>query len=291
MPTAAKRLPQANAMPIAPSLIGGSLSGYAFLKATQERQQTTFESSTDIQRSVNAMREKLSEPFSLDDLMGDRQLLRPVLESFGLESEIDKGAFVRRIISDGPDDPQGFARRLNNDTFIELASVFEADSDGLIRLSADSVDELITNYKANAFQTAVGEQEPDLRLALNFEQDIRDLASNSASDRSFWFKVIGNAPLMEVFTSAFILPDGFSNLDVDKQADYLQRRAEQRLGSDPRSVLATQEGVDKMVKDFLLQRQIENGPTALTPGASALSLLSGGLGTQSLLSLVLSNSA
>jgi len=291
MPTAAKRLLQANAMPIAPSLIGGSLSGYAFLKATQERQQETFESSTDIQRNVDGMREKLSEPLSLDDLMGDRQLLLPVMQSFGLEGEVDKGAFIRRIIEQGPDDPKGFARRLNNDDFIALARVFQPDSEGNISLSESTVDTLINNYTEKAFQTAVGEQEPDLRLALNFEQEISDLAANSASDRSFWFKVIGSAPLMEVFSSAFILPDGFSNLDVDKQADYLQKRAEQKLGDNPRAQLATQDGVDTLVKDFLLQRQIENGPTALTPGASALSLLGGGLGTQSLLSLVLSNSA
>lgn len=278
-------------MPIQPSLIGGSLSGYAFLKATQDRQQATFESSTDIQRSVDGMREKLSEPFTLDDLMGDRQLLQPVLESFGLGSEIDKGAFVRRIIAQGPDDPQGFARRLNNDDFIALASAFQSDSDGFIRLSASSIDDLVGNYQDQAFQSAVGEQEPDLRLALNFENEVGELASSSASDRSFWFKVIGNSPLMEVFTSAFILPTGFSNLDVDKQADYLQKRAEQKLGDDPRAALATQEGVDKTIKDFLLQRQIEDGPSALTPGASALSLLGGGLGTQSLFSLILSNSS
>lgn len=278
-------------MPIPPSLIGGSLSGYAFLKATQDRQQATFESSSDIQRNVDGMREKLAEPFTLDDLMGDRQLLLPVLESFGLESEINKGAFVRRIIAEGPDDSSGFAQRLNNDDFIELARVLEADSDGFIRLSAASVDDLVQNYQDQAFQTAVGEQEPDLRLALNFENEIGDLASSSASDRSFWFKVIGNSPLMEVFTSAFILPTGFSNLDVDKQADYLQNRAEQKLGDDPRAALATKDGVDNTIKDFLLQRQIENGPGALTPGASALALLGGGLGTQSLLSLVLSNSS
>lgn len=277
-------------MPIQPSLIGGSLSGYAFLKATQERQQATFESSGDIQRSVDGMREKLSEPFTLDDLMGDRQLLRPVMEGFGLGSEVDKGAFVRRIIEQGPDDPAGFARRLNNPDFIELARVFEADSDGLIRLSDASVDEIITNYKNQAFQTAVGEQEPDLRLALNFETEIADLAAGSASDRSFWFKVIGKAPLMEVFDAAFILPTGFSNLDVDRQADYLQKRAEQKLGPDPRATLASGDATATVVKDFLLQRQIEQGPGALTPGASALTLLGGGLGTQSLLSLVLSNS-
>lgn len=278
-------------MPIQPSLIGGSLSGYAFLKATQERQQATFESSTDIQRSVDGMREKLSEPFTLDDLMGDRQLLLPVMESFGLGSEINKGAFIRRIIEQGPDDPAGFAQRLNNPDFIELASVFEADSDGFIRLSDASVDTLVTNFTNQAFQTAVGEQEPDLRLALNFETEIADLAADSASDRSFWFKVIGNSPLMEVFDAAFILPTGFANLDVDKQADYLQKRAEQKLGDNPRAILASGDATGTVIKDFLLQRQIEQGPSALTPGASALTLLSGGLGTQSLLSLVLSNAS
>lgn len=277
-------------MPIQPSLIGGSLSGWAFLRETQDRQQETFESSSDIQRSVDGLREKLSEPFTLDDLMGDRQLLAPVLQSFGLETELDKGAFVRRIISDGPDDEQGFARRLNNSDFIELAETFRIDPDDSIRLSSSQVETIIDNYQEKAFQEAVGEQEPDLRLALNFKSEIAELASETASDRSFWFQVMGSQPLMEVFKAAFILPDGFENLDIDKQADYLQKRAEQRLGSDPRAVLATSEGADKTVNDFLLQRQIQNGPSALTPGASALALLGNNLGSQSLFNLVLSNS-
>jgi hypothetical protein len=279
-------------MPIPPSLIGGSLPGWAFLKATQERQQATFESSPDIQRNVEGMREKLAQPFTLDDLMGDRQLLAPVLQSFGLETELNKGAFVRRIISDGPDDPRGFARRLNNDDFIKLAAAFQADDDGFIRLSSVQIDEMVQDYEDRAFQEAVGEQQGDLRLALNFETEISELAANSSTDRSFWFKVIGNQPLMEVFQSAFILPDGFANLDVDKQADYLQKRAQQRLGDDPRAVLSTPEGVENAIKDFLLQRQMESGPSALTPGASALTLLgSGGLGSAGLFGLLLSNAS
>lgn len=280
-------------MPIPPSLIGGSLPGWAFLQATQERQQATFESSSDIQRAVDGMREKLSEPFSLDDLMGDRQLLRPVLQAFGLESEIDKGAFIRRIISDGPDNEEGFARRLNNPDFIDLARTFEADSDGLIRLRSSEIDTLVSDYQDQAFRVAVGEQEPDLRLALNFENEISELAQNSASDLSFWFQVIGNTPLMEVFSAAFILPDGFANLDVDRQAEYLQTRAEQRIGSDPRAILATEEGVQSTIRDFLLQRQLENGPDPLTPGASALTLLNGssGLGSAGIFSLLISNAA
>lgn len=278
-------------MPIAPSLIGGSLAGWSFLQSTLPQQEETFAKSPDIEREAEGLRTKLSEPISLDALMGDRQLLGTVLQAFGLESEIDKGAFLRKIIEDGPTDPAGFARRLNNPDFIALAETFEADSDGLIRLSDSRIEVLERDFKRNAFEVSVGEQEPDLRLALNFTEAAQGLAQESSSDRSFWFKVIGNSPVMEVFQSAFILPDGFINLDVDKQAELLQKRAEQRLGSDPVAKIASGEGVDDLVNQFLLQRQLENGPDPFSSATAALTLLSAGssFGTQSLSSLILSN--
>ncbi|WP_298915653.1 DUF1217 domain-containing protein [uncultured Algimonas sp.] len=278
-------------MAIQPSIVGTDLPGYLFLKATQDRQQTAFEKSTEVKRDVETLREKLAQPFKLDELMGDRSLLRPVLQSFGLEEELDKGAFVRRIIQEGPDDPKGFARRLNNADYLELSQAFKADTEGQIRLSHGQIEDIVENYKERAFQIAVGEQDQDMRLALNFEKEVSDLAADSSSDKAFWFKVIGNAPLMEVFKSALIVPDGLANLDVDKQADYLQERAEKVIGDDPRAVLATKEGVETTIRKFLVQNQIANGPSALTPGASALTLLGagGGLGSQSLFGLLLSN--
>jgi hypothetical protein len=277
-------------MPIPPSLIGGGLAGWSFLQASLDKQEATFASSSDITRSRDKLSETLSEPFSLDSLMGDRQVLRPVLQAFGLETEIDKGAFIRRIIEDGPDNSDGFARRLNNPDFIALSRAFQADNDGLIRIGSAQRDQIVANFQRVAFQTAVGEQQPDLRLALNFENSVRDLAADSSSDKSFWFRIIGNAPLYEVFETAISLPDGFLNLDIDKQADILQRRAEQVLGSDPVSKLTSDEGVETMTRQFLLQRQIENGPDGFSSGSIALSLLGGGLGSSGIENLLLSAS-
>ena len=278
-------------MPIPPSLIGGGLAGWSFLQASLDQQEENFASSSDITRSREKLSETLTEPFSLDALMGDRQVLRPVLQAFGLESEIDKGAFIRRIIEDGPDDTDGFAQRLNNPDFIALSAAFQADSDGLIRIDSAQREEIVANFQREAFETAVGEQEPDLRLALNFDQTVRDLAGNSTSDTSFWFRVIGNAPLFEVFDSAFTLPDGFGNLDIDKQADILQSRAEQVLGDDPVSKLTTDDGVETMTRKFLLQQQINNGPSGSSSGSIALTLLGGGFGSAGLENLLLSASS
>jgi len=277
-------------MPIQPSLIGGGLAGWSFLQSSLESQEATFASSSDIKRSRDALSEALSEPFSLDDLMSDRQVLRPVLQAFGLESEIDKGAFIRRIIEDGPDDTNGFARRLNNPDFIALSRTFAADEDGLIRISNSQKEEIVTNFQREAFEVAVGDQEPDLRLALNFDKTVREFAADSATDNAFWFRVIGNAPLYEIFDSAFILPDGFLNLDIDRQAEKLQERAEQILGDDPVGQLTTDEGVETLTRKFLLQRQLENGPDGFSSGSIALSLLGGGLGSAGLGNLLLSAS-
>jgi len=277
-------------MPIAPSLIGGGLSGWNFLQSSLEKQQATFASSSDITRSRETLSETLAQPFSLDDLMGNRQVLGPVLQAFGLGSEIDKGAFIRRIIEDGPDNSEGFARRLNNPDFIALSRAFQSDSDGLIRITPSALSDIIQNFQREAFETAVGEQEPDLRLTLNFAESVGELAENSASDTSFWFRVIGNAPLFEVFDSAFILPDGFGNLDIDKQAEILQNRAERVLGDDPVGRLSSDEGVETITRKFLLQRQIENGPDGFSSGAIALNLLGGGIGSSGFQNLLLSAS-
>lgn len=277
-------------MPINPSLIGGGLPGWNFLQSTLEKQEATFASSSDITRSRETLSETLSQPFSLNDLMGDRQVLGPVLQAFGLGSEIDKGAFIRRIIEDGPDNSEGFAQRLNNPDFIALSRTFQADSDGLIRITPTILSGIIENFQREAFETAVGEQEPDLRLALNFEQSVGELARNSVSDTSFWFRVIGNAPLFEVFDSAFILPDGFGNLDIDKQAEILQNRAEQVLGNDPVQKLTTDDGIEAIARKFLLQRQIEDGPNGFSSGSIALSLLGVGIGSSGFENLLLSAS-
>lgn len=277
-------------MPIPPSLIGGGLAGWNFLQASLEKQEATFASSSDITRSREALSEALSEPLSLDTLMGDRQLLRPVLQAFGLESEIDKGAFIRRIIEDGPDNSDGFAQRLNNPDFIALSRAFQADGDGLIRMSDSQRAQIVEDFQRVAFETAVGEQQSDLRLALNFERSVGDLANETATERSFWFRVISDAPLFEVFDSAFLLPDGFLNLDIDRQADILQSRAEQFLGTDPVGQLTTEAGIETITRQFFLQRQIENGPSGFTSGTIALNLLGGGLGSAGLENLLLSSS-
>ena len=61
---------------------------------------------------------------SAADLVADRRLLKVALGAFGLEGEIDKKAFVRKILEEGTADPASLANRLTDKSYYKLAEAF-----------------------------------------------------------------------------------------------------------------------------------------------------------------------
>ena len=68
----------------------------------------------------------------------------------------------------------------------------------------------------------MGAVNEDMRLALNAQQELADLATNSSSETTRWLTIIGNPPLKAVFEQAFNLPSSFGVLDVDRQVSEFQ---------------------------------------------------------------------
>jgi len=101
-------------MPISPVLPTSGLTGWRFLNDSLETQETLFNSSPDISRDVDYFNENIGDIKTLDDFMGDRRILKVALGAFGLGDEINKGAFVRKVLEDGTEDRSAFAVRLNN---------------------------------------------------------------------------------------------------------------------------------------------------------------------------------
>ena len=135
-----------------------------------------------------------------------------------------------------------------------------------------------------------------MRLALNFERKIVEISSNASTEAGGWFRVMSSVPLATVVQRAFNLPSEFSSLDIDSQAEILADKAQAKYGSRNVEIFNDPEVVDDMIKNYLLREQIDAGPSANTPGFSALSLLNGsagggvaGLGSSGLFNILLSN--
>ena len=276
-------------MPITPVIPITGLAGWNFLQSSLTRQTELFNRSPDIQRDVDYFTENIGSVETLDDLISDRRLLRVSLGAFGLDEELNKGALVRRVLEEGTEDRTAFAVRLNNTNYLNYANVFTFDDEGNFQPDDGFIDQVVSQYRERQFEIELDEVDPNLRLASNFEREIVNIANTAQTVRAGWFRVLGSTPLREVVEDVFNLPSSFSQLDLDRQVEILETRSLSTFGTDSVEGFQDPDNVDRAIQRFFLQRQIESGPSASTPGATALTLLGGGLGSAGIANLILSN--
>ena len=279
-----------NFQPIVP--IGG-VAGFLFVERTREAQQEVFDRSPQLEREVAYFRENVATIGSAEELVADRTLLTVALGAFGLEDEIDKRYFLQKILEEGSEESDALANRLVDTRYREFAAAFGfGDLLGSRVQQSDFAERIVDAYKTRQFEVAVGNVDNSIRLSLNFEREIAGfLPETDAVDQAgtAWFRIMGNEPIRAVIQSALAIPDAVSAHDIDRQREIFEDKATQIYGTSSVNLFQDPENVDRVIRDFLAREQIESGPSASTPGMSALTLLSSsGLGTASTANLLLS---
>lgn len=248
------------------------IAGWRFLERTHAKQQAAFENGAELRREIAYFEENIASVKSAADLVGDRRLLKVALAAFGLESEIDKKAFVRKVLEEGTTAEGAMATRLTDPAWRKLSAAFGFGDGGARTGQAGFAPAIVSAYKARAFEAAVGNADNAMRLALNFRREIAALA---AGEGGSWYSILGSKPLRQVVEKAFGLPAQFAQIDIDKQADTLKDRCDRLFGSDALTVFLDKAAVDKLIDRFLARTQIEDGVAASGPAANALTLLRG----------------
>jgi len=264
-------------MPFAPAIPLGGLAGLRFLDRTRDRQTAAFNASPDVGREVAYFLDRAANVTSASQLVGDRRLLAVVLGAFGLDDDIDKRAFIRKILEEGTLAPGAFANRLVEPAYAEMSrTVGVGDLGGLLGGGATR-QEIVARYQERRFELAVGESDIDLRLALNFRREAARIAAGAGTDDAALLGLLGSKPLRQVIETALTLPRQFALIDIDRQVAVLKDRAAQVLGSSSRETLQAPGTIDKLVERFLLNAQLRGGTAgAMVRGSTALSLLQAG---------------
>ena len=261
-------------MPIPPAIPLGGLAGFRFLERTYDRQFATFNASPDIDREVSYFLEKAGTVTSVDELMSDRRLVRVVLGAFGLDGDIDKGAFIRKVIEEGTLDRRDFANRLVEPAYREMSAFLGFGNLGGTLGLESTRNEIVSRYRERQFELAVGEIDLDLRLSLNFRREAGRIAETIPDDKTAWLRFLGSPPLREVVETAFNLPQEFAQIDIDQQVEELEKRSNKLLGTSSPQAFLDPSNLTKLVDRFLLLSQVNSG--AVGPGvrgATALTLL------------------
>mgnify|MGYP005853489189 CR=1 FL=1 len=261
-------------MSFAPVVPIGGYAGWAFLKRTMAKQTATFNAQPSIKRDEDYFREKIGSVTTAEQLVNDPRLLRVALGAFGLDADIGNKFFIRKILEGGTLKPDSLANKLANKQYAKLASTFGFGnfSTPSTKLS-DFAEKILTPFKNQQFAVAVGNQNEDMRFALNIEQELPALAKSSASPLAQWYTVLGNPPMRRVFERAFGLPVSFGAIDLDKQVETLQNRVRSAFGSSDLAQFSDPKKVDKLVRQFLVRSELAENTSTIGSTNVALMLL------------------
>lgn len=262
-------------MTFQPAVPIGGYTGWRFLQRTMAVQKSAFLASPVIQRDIDHFRENIGQVRSAQELTSDRRMLNVALRAFGLERDLDSQFFVERVLAEGTQDRSALANKLADKRYAAFSKAFGFDSPlGPRTQFSILADEIVQRYREKEFETAVGTQDNDLRLAMNVSGALRDMFSKDGTDRSHWFTMMGTPPLREVFETAFGFPAGFGALDIDQQLDQFQQRSEAVLGTDTFGDLKDPALQEKLIRTFLIRREAEAFNMQTSSGQVAIALLS-----------------
>lgn len=264
-------------MTYTPAIPLGGLSGWRFLNRTMDDQRAALAATPTQSRDMEYFRENIGKVETGEDLVKDFRLLRVALTAFGLQDDLPNKYFIKRILDDGVVSDDALANRLADKRYLELSKAFGFGTSlpPLSRLPGFS-EKILSRFQDHSFEQAVGDVDDSMRLALNATRELPELAQEDGSDATLWFRVMGNAPLRSVMETAFGLPASVGALDLDRQLEIFQDKAETLLGSDSITQFSDPEKMDDLVRLFLSRSQISQFAVSTSSASIALILLRGG---------------
>ncbi|MEE9381208.1 MAG: DUF1217 domain-containing protein [Hyphomonadaceae bacterium] len=260
-----------------PAIPLSGYGGWKFLQTTYTRQIQTFTNSSEIRNDRDYLTAKLSLPITQEDFLDDQRLLRITMTAHDLEGEEWKRGFIDKVLSEVGDPESQFLARLNNPEYSSFADTF-APNNGLISLSAEALSDLTEKFEAVAFRSAIGEVDNNMRLSLNYQSKITELVGDGSSDDAILFRLLGSVPVRKVLETALNLPTDILRLPIERQADILQERLQDRFGINDLEDLTSPEMIDKVIQRFHAIEAINQGTSNTSPGSIALAILNNSIG-------------
>ncbi len=261
-------------MSFQPVIPFGGNAGWAFLARTRATQEAAFSQAPVHQRETAYFAENIGAVETADQLIEDRTLLKVALGAFGLDADIDNKYFLKRILEDGTLTSDALSNKLADKRYRDFSKAFGFGDFSVPRTVLSTfATEITSTYSTLQFETAVGNQNESLRLAMTLERQLPEIASSSNTNDGKWFTIMGTAPLRAVFETALGLPKSIGSLDIDKQLEIFKDRAQRSFGTSELADFGAPELLEDVNRNYLARSEISSGSQAASSGSLALSLL------------------
>ncbi len=208
------------------------------------------------------------------DFVLDPKLMEITMDAFGIDGSRYGSTFFVNVLFSDPADDRSFVNVLGHEGFKEMADVIGSYATVGGNTGLESFKNTVTErYKAKMFQLAVGEQDQSMRLALNFRDEVEEIANGASVETAGWYQIMGDGPMRAVLDGALGLPSQFAQLDVEDQVLVYQSRSRSLFGGEDPSVFKDTANLTRLIDLYLVGEAVGANPTGFTPGYGALSLM------------------
>lgn len=194
---------------------------------------------------------KLTTP---DALLKDYRALTFVATAYGLGSQVDQTAILRKLMTQDPTSPSSLAQQLSDDNYRKFASALSVWAPPPFS-SQSTINAAIAGFKQHSFETSIGTDSAALQEATYFSRNAQGLTKLA--------QLMADKPLLDVVRTALGIPEAFKGLNYDQQVAILKPRVDM-------SQFATAAGVTKFVDKYLAMDQLNQ----ITSGSSGNPILS-----------------
>ncbi|MGF9562663.1 DUF1217 domain-containing protein [Neorhizobium sp. JUb45] len=230
------------------------------------RENITAQSKAKEEASVETKyySEKMLSIKTASEFIADDRLVKVLLTAYDVDPDTVDEDFLKQVFASDLDDPKSFVNQQTNTVWAEILGTFNFDTSGKLAKRDDGATVqtqgkiLATEnlYNRQTLEEEQGENNNGVRLALYFERMSKSITSA--------YDILGDTALLEFFRTSFSLPEEFSNMDLDKQAELVKKYMNLEDLTDP-------DLVQKMVNKFTALYDLENSDSS----SSALSILTG----------------
>ncbi|MCI4664446.1 MAG: DUF1217 domain-containing protein [Neomegalonema sp.] len=189
-----------------PILVSTGFLGYQALKQTEDAQRQALSNSAEVANETSYVKAQLGKVTSSDELLADRRLLEVALTAYGLESEIDKTAMIKRALDEGTTDEAAFANLLSDSKWVDFSADF-----GFGDLNASSNMAAFRATVETRFRDAAAAEESkfDAFKLSHFRANVGSITSVD--------DLLADPITLEVALAAFGLERGYYNDDHFRQ--------------------------------------------------------------------------
>ncbi len=221
-------------------------TGWAVLQKDSAAIEKTYAATGSDANDIAHFKSVAASITTPDALLKDYRALSFVTTAYGLGSEVDQTAILKKLMTQDPTSSSSLAQQLADPAYLKFATAMSNWSPPPFSTQA-GIDRVVAGYQESSFETSIGQDNTALQEATYFSRNMAGVTQLS--------QIMADKPLLDVVTTALGIPSAFGALDYDQQVAILTPRVDM-------TQFATPDGIAKFVQKYLAMDQINQGQSS-----------------------------